>query len=126
MRRALLHRPRATRPVKGLGDFVGMDRDQADRFFRSERAEPLLDLAGREPMAARAHQIDADEIAVRGTSRIGLGDVQFTAGLLLVDRDQASAATRQRAEDSEHARLGMIDDLDDAPAIDRALAVALL
>src|SRR5205814_9473664 len=73
--------------------------------------------------AARTHQIDADEIAVFGASGVRLCDVQFAAGLFLVDRDEASAAAREGAENSEHARLGVIDDLDDAPAIDRAFAV---
>ena len=51
---------------------------------------------------------------------VGPGDVQFAAGLLLVDRNQPPAAAGQGAEDSEHAGLGVIDDLDDAAAIDGA------
>ncbi len=109
-----------------LRNFVGMDRDQADRFFRRQRAEPLLHLAGGKAEAARAHQIDADEIAVLGAVGVGLGDVQFAAGLLLVDRHQPSAAVGQRAEDAEHAGLGVIDHLDDAAAIGGAFAVVRL
>ena len=108
-----------------LRNFVGVDGDQADRLLRCQRAEPLLDLAGSKPEAARANEIDADEIAVLGAIAVGLCDVQFAAGLLLVDRDQPSAAPGKGAEDSEHAGLGVIDDLDDPPAIDRAFAVAL-
>ena len=51
---------------KRLRNFVGVDRDQADGFFGRQRAEPLLHLAGGEAKAARAHEIDADEIAVLG------------------------------------------------------------
>ncbi len=104
---------------------MGVDRDQADRFLRCQRAQPLLYLAGSKPVAARADEIDADEIAVLGAAGVGLRDVQFAAGLLLVDRDQPSAAAGNGAEDSEHAGPGVIDDLDDAAAIDRAFAVAL-
>src|SRR5713101_3413507 len=101
---------------------MGMNRDQADRFFGCQRAEPLLDLAGGKSETARAYQVDADEVAVLGATSIALGNIQLAAGLLLVDRNQAPAATGQGAEDSEDAGLGVIDDLDDAPAI----AVALI
>ena len=100
-----------------------MDGNQADRFLRCQRAEPFLDLAGSEAEAARAHEIDADEIAILGAVAVGLGDVQFAAGLLLVDRNQPSAAAGQGAEDPEHAGFGMVDDLDDPPAIDGAFAL---
>ena len=100
-----------------------MDRDQADRFLGRERAEPLLHLGRRQPIAARAHQIDADEVAVLGAAGVVLGDVEFAAGLLLVDRNQAAAAGRQRAKNAEQAGAGVIDDLDDAAAIRRAVAV---
>jgi len=102
---------------------MGMNRDQADRFFGGQRAEPLLDLAGGKPKTARARQIDANEIVVLGATGIALGNVQLAAGLLLVDRHQPSAAAGQGAEDSEHAGLGVIDDLDDAPAIGAAVAL---
>ena len=46
---------------------------------------PFLDLAGGKAEAARAHQIDADEIAILGAMAVGLGDVQFAADLFLVD-----------------------------------------
>src|SRR5882757_3911547 len=94
-----------------------MDRDQADRFFSGQRAEPLLDLGRAEPIAAGADQIDADEIAVFGALGVSLGNVQFAAGLLLVDGDQPSTAVGERPKNSEDAGLGVIDDLDDAPAI---------
>src|SRR5712691_9108934 len=96
---------------------MGMNRDQADRLFGCQRAEPLLDLAGGKPETARAHQFHADEIAVLGATRIALGNVQFAAGLLLVDRNEPSAAAGQDTENSEHAGFGVIDDFDDAPAI---------
>src|SRR5882672_7549415 len=111
---------------EGLGNFVGMNRDQADRLLARERAEPLFHLPGGQPKTARAHQIDADEIAILGAVAVGLGDVQFTADLLLVDRNEPSAAIGQGAEDSEHAGFGVIDHLDDAAAIDGAFAVVQL
>ena len=77
---------------KRLRNFMGVNRDQADRLFGCQRAEPLLDLAGAKPETARAHQIHADEIAVLGATGIAFGNVQFAAGLLLVDRNQPSAA----------------------------------
>jgi len=61
------------------------------------------------PKPARAHQIDADEIAILGAVAVGRGDVQFTADLRLVDRNEPSAAIGQGAEDSEHAGFGVID-----------------
>src|SRR5258705_13700871 len=102
---------------------MGMNRDQADRLFGGQRAEPILDLAGGKPETARARQIDADEISVLGATGIALGNIQLAAGLLLVDRYQPSAAAGQGAEDSEDAGLGVIDDLDDAPAIGAAVAL---
>src|SRR5450432_1093261 len=103
-----------------------MDGDQADRLFAGKRTEPLLYLARRKPKAARAHEIDANEIAVLGAIAVGLGDVEFAANLLLVDRDQSPAAVGQLAEDSEHAGFGVIDYLDDAPAISAAFGVGFL
>src|SRR5258708_2943561 len=105
---------------------MGMYRDQADRLFGCQRAEPLPDLAGGKPETARTHQVDAHEIAVLGATGIALGNVQLAAGLLLVDRYQPSAAVGQGAEDSEDAGLGVIDDLDDAPAIGAAVALIQL
>lgn len=101
---------------------MGVDRDQADRFFRGDRSEPLLHPAGCETESAGADQVDADKIAVLGAIAVGLRDIQFAASLLAVDRDQPSAAIRQFAENAEQARPGVVDDLDDAAAIGRAIA----
>src|SRR6476660_1959183 len=51
---------------KSLRNFVGMDRDQADSFFARERAEPFLHFRRGQPVTARAHEIDADEVAILG------------------------------------------------------------
>src|SRR5207249_7571606 len=80
-------------------------------------------LAGGKPETARAHQIDADEIAVLGAAGISRSDIQFAAGLLLVDRNQPATAAGQASEDSEHAGLGATNDLDDAPALGGAIAL---
>src|SRR5579872_2288047 len=102
-----------------------MDRDQADRLFSRKRAQPLLDLAGGKTKAARTDEIDADEIAIFGIKRVGLGDVEVAPCLLLIDRNEAPAATGVLAENSEHARLGVVDDFDDPAAVDDAVALAL-
>src|SRR5260370_10632099 len=101
---------------------MGMNRDQADRLFGRQRAEPVPDLAGGKPETARTHQVDADEIAVLGATGIAPGNVQLAAGLLLVDWNQPSAALGQGAEDSEDPVLCVIDDLTHAPAICAAAA----
>ena len=105
---------------KGLRDFVGMDRDQADRFFARQRAEPFLDLAGGQSETARAHQIDADEIAVLGAAGVGLARCSVR-GRPVSCRPEP-AARRHRAalrKIPSSARLRVIDDLDDAAAIGR-------
>ena len=111
---------------KRLRDFVGVDRDQADRLFAGERAEPFLDLARGKAIGAGADQIDADEVAVFGAPAVGLRDVQLAAGLLLVDGDETSAAVRVFAEDAERARLRFRDDANDAATIRRAVGLIRL
>ena len=69
------------------------------------------------PKPRDAHDGDADQIAVLGAAGIMRGDVEFAPGLLLVDRQQPSAAVRQLAEDAEHAALGVVDQFDDAALI---------
>ncbi len=106
-RRLRVPRPRAPRRRREcLRNFVGVDRDQADRLFARQRAQPLLHLAGGEAIAARAHEIDADEVAVLGAAGIRWRDVQFAAGLLLVDGNEPAAAAGGFAEDAEQARCG--------------------
>src|SRR4029453_7630722 len=68
-------------------------------------------------------QVDADEVAVLGIHAVGLGDVQFAAGLLLVDGNEAPAAIGVFPEDAERPRLGFRDDADDAAAIGRAVTL---
>src|SRR5579883_954204 len=103
-------------------DFVGVDRDQADRLFRLDRAEPFLHPRGSEAEGAGADQIHADEIAVLRMMAIGLRDVELAPGLLAVDRDEPAAAVGEAAKDAEDAALAVIDDLDDAAAIGCAFA----
>src|SRR5262249_35962333 len=73
---------------------------------------------------ARADEIDADEVAVSSAKRVMLGDVQLASSLFLVDGHKPSAALGRAAEQSEHAMLRVVDDLDDPPAIGRALVIA--
>src|SRR5579859_7187058 len=99
-----------------------MDRDQADRLLGCDRSQLLLDLAGDEAEAARANQIDADEIAVLGAERVWLSDVQLATGLFFVDRDQAAASVDILAEYAEHARLGVIEHFQNASAVGDTVA----
>ncbi len=98
-------------------DAVRVDGDQADRAFALERAEPLDHAAGGQAKPRRAAGLDRDQVAVLcvvgGAGRNG----ELLAEHLLVDRLEPSAAVRQRMENAEHARLGMIDDADDAAAV---------
>ena len=103
---------------------VGVDRDQADRLFARERAEPLNHLAGRQPEPALARNLDGDQIAVLGAAGCIGRDVDFPAELFLVDRHQTDAAVRHAAENAERAVLGAVDQLDDAAA--RAVFVRVL
>src|SRR6185295_10550184 len=105
---------------------MGVDRDQADRLLGRERSQPLLHLAGSEAIAARANEIDADEVAVLGAAGIRLCDVQFTPGLFLVDGNEPAATARSLSEDAEQPRSRVIEHLDDAAAIKRAFALVQL
>ena len=69
--------------------------------------------------------LDRDEIAVLGVAGRAGRDHEFAAELLLVDRREPAAATRQRAEDAERALLGAVEDLDDAAGVGGVLAVGV-
>ena len=58
------------RARKDVRDAVGVDRDQADRAFALERAEPLNDRAGWQAEPAMARNFDGDEIAVHGAAGV--------------------------------------------------------
>ena len=58
---------------------------------RTFGAEELASLC-QEAEAAAADEIDADEVAILSAAGVGLGDVEFASGLLLVDRHQPAAA----------------------------------
>ena len=98
-------------------DFVGVDRDQADRLFRLDRAEPLRHPSRAKAEGAGADQIHADEIAILRAVLVGFRNVELASRLLAIDGNEPSAAVGEAAEDAEHAALAMIDDLDDAAAI---------
>src|SRR5262249_40199891 len=101
---------------KDMRDAVGVDRDHAHRPLALERAEPLLDPRRGKPIAsaARSH-FGGDKIAVLRVGARAGRDRKLVAGLLLVDGRKPPAAAGLCAEDAEHARLGTVDDLDDAP-----------
>ena len=95
------------------------------RSLLSEPSRSSTRAVGRPKPAVRA----ARSTATRSPSCASLGragrDRQLAAELLLVDRHEPAAAVRQRAEDAEHARLGAVDDLDDAAGVaDRVAVVA--
>ncbi len=97
-----------------LRNAVGMDRDQADRFFTFERTKALDDRPGRQSEAALARDLDGDEIAIDGAGGPVARNRQFAAELLLVDRNEPPGAVGQSAKNAEHAMLGAIKQLDDA------------
>ena len=88
-----------------MRDFVGIDRDQAHRVLVCSEPSRSFTRAGGRPKPRARDQFDGNQIAVLGAAALGPGDVQFAAGLFLVDREQPSAAARQLSEDAEHAGL---------------------
>ena len=98
-------------------DRVGVDGDQADRAFAGERAEFLDHAPGRQSQARRALRLDRDQVAVLRVGGSAGRNAELFAEHFLVDRLQPAAAVRRFAENPQHAVLGMVDDLDDAPAV---------
>src|SRR5690242_11214359 len=98
-----------------MRDGVGVDGDQAHRPLGCERAEPFRHApAGKPHAAAAAGDLDRDEVAVAGLAAGARRDGDLAADLLLVDRQDASAAAGHGAENSEYALTAAVDDLDDA------------
>ena len=104
-------------------DAVRMDGDQAHRPLAFERAEPLDHAAGRQAQTRGARGLDRDQIAILRVGGRTCGNGQLLAEHLLVDRFQAPAAVLGLAENSQHAVLRMIDDLDDAAAVTNSIVL---
>ena len=68
---------------------------------------------------------DRAEVAVLGVAGRACRDHEFAAELLLVDRREPAAATRQRAEDAERPLFGAVQDLDDAAGVGGVLAIGV-
>jgi hypothetical protein len=107
--------------AKHMRNLVRVDRDQADRALGGERAEPLLHLRARQPVAAVADQLDRDQIAVLRIAGHAARNVELAAGLALVDRHQPSAV-RHCAEDADLALARAVEHLDDAAGMTNGLA----
>ena len=105
---------------------MGVDRNQADRLFRRQRSQPLFDLAAIEAEAARTQQIDADEVAILGTSVSVLAMFNSRPACFLSTGIRRPLPSAMLAENSEHARLAVIDDLEDPSAIGNAVTNAIL
>ena len=94
------------------------DRHHADRALALERAEPFVDARRcRAKAAATSCDLDRDQLAVLRIPGRAARDDQLAAKLLLVNRREPAAAVGLSTEETEHARLGAIDDLDDASGI---------
>ena len=50
-------------------DAMGMNGDEAHRLLARKRAEPLLDVRGRQAEPTAAADLDGDEVALLGASR---------------------------------------------------------
>ncbi len=86
-------------------------------FSLLQRAEAFDDARGRQPEPWRAADFDRDQVAVFGLRGGAGGDDDLLVDHLFVDRLEPAAAIRRLMENPQHARLGMVDDLDDAAAV---------
>ena len=100
-----------------IGDAVGVDRDQADRLLGFDRAQAFLHLGGRQAEPAMLDHRDRDQIAVLRLAFVAGPDLELQLARLLVDGNETAAALRQGAEDAEHLRLLLGDDLGHAAGI---------
>jgi hypothetical protein len=99
-----------------MRNVVGVNGDQAHGALGLERAEPLDDVAARKTKSSVPAYFDGDEITVGGARRRLGGNRKFAAELLLVDRNEPTAAARERAENPERAMFGAVDKLYDPSA----------
>jgi hypothetical protein len=103
-------------PRKDMRNVVGVNGDQAYGALGLERAEPFDDAAAREAKSSVPAYFDCNEIAVgRARRRFG-GNRKFAAELLLVYRNEPTAAARERAENPERAMFGAVDKFYDPSA----------
>ena len=102
---------------KDIGNAMRRNGDQADRAFRFDRAESLDDARGRQAEASFAQRLERDEIAFGGVAGHARRHEDFARRAALLDGQGAAAAALQLAIDAEHARLGLVEDFDDAAAI---------
>ena len=88
---------------KGIGDAMGVDRDQADRFRIVAVAEDLAHAGARDAVALAGNGLGKDQMAVLGVLQVLDRDLEFDAELL-VDRDQAgqpcAGGAAQQAENA--------------------------
>jgi hypothetical protein len=99
-----------------MRNIVRMNGDQADSALGLERAEPFDDPAGGEAKSSMPGNLDGDEIAIGCASGCIGSDREFAAKLLLVDRNQPSAAARKRTKNTERTMFCPVDKLDDSTA----------
>ena len=111
---------------KHVGNFVGVDGDEADGFFGRHRTEPLRDLCLRQAKAAFAQNFQRDQIAVLRLAAHVLRHGEFAVGVLLVDRHDAPAAARRIAENAKHLRPRFGDEFDHAPGVERRRALSVV
>src|SRR6516164_10310148 len=99
-----------------MRNVVGVNGDQAHGALGLERAEPLDDASVRQAKSSVPGHLDGNEITV-GSARCRLGgNRDFAAELLLIDWNEPAAAARKRAENTERAVFGAVDEFYDASA----------
>ena len=84
-----------------MRDVVGGERDQADRAFGVDRAEPFDDARRRQAEAPLAQHLERDELAVLAPPPRPGGMKISRCGAALLDRQRAAAAGLELAIDAE-------------------------
>src|ERR1700674_1092305 len=111
--------------AEDVGNFVGVDRDQADRALALHRAQALAHLHLRLPVGALLEEIGHHEVTFHGAAFAAFGHHQLAAEAFLVHRHEAAAAAGRRPEDAKDLRARLLDELDDAAVVaDRVLGIA--
>jgi hypothetical protein len=99
-----------------MRNVVGVNGDQAHGALSLERAESLDDASARQAKSSVPAHLEGNEVTV-GSARCRLGgNCDFAAELRLIDWNEPAAAARKRAENTERAVFGAVDEFYDASA----------
>ncbi len=108
---------------EGERNFMGVDGDHGDGFFRRQRADHFKYFRLGQTVAAAAKRLHLDEVAILRAIGIVTVDDQFS--LAALHRLNAQRAIVQFAQDTENRTPALFEHLHDAPDIGRA-AVAII